>query len=107
VGGAPKSVSGREPTVHLLPIYDEYLVAYRDRDAVPHTIYSAWTRNIRHALVIGGQLAGTWSTIPAAKGVMLEVETSRRLTAGERRALARVAARYGRFLGVPVSLSLT
>ena len=26
----------RDERVHLLPIYDEYLVAYRDRRAVPH-----------------------------------------------------------------------
>jgi hypothetical protein len=88
-------------------VYDEYLVAYRDRHAVPHTIYSAWTANIRHALVIGGQLAGTWSTIPAPRRLLLQVEPARRLSGGERRALTQAAARYRRFLGVPVSLSVT
>jgi len=39
--------------------------------------------------------------------LMLEVEPARRLSARERRALTQVAARYGRFLGVPVSLSVT
>ena len=106
IGRAPGRRSARSTTVHLLPIYDEYLVAYRDRQAVPHSIYSAWTASIRHALVIGGQVAGTWRTNPGVRGVVVEVEAPRRLTAGARRGLAQAAARYRRFLGVPVSLSV-
>ena len=34
--GAPRRRSAREAAAHLLPIYDEYLIAYRDREAVPH-----------------------------------------------------------------------
>jgi winged helix DNA-binding protein len=106
LGRQPARASKPRPTVHLLPVYDEYLVAYRDRHAVPHTIYSAWTANIRHGLVIGGQLAGTWSITRTTTRLMLEVEPMRRLSAGERRALTQAAARYGRFLGVPLSLSV-
>jgi hypothetical protein len=106
IGRTPSRESARRTTVHLLPVYDEYLVAYRDRRVVPHSLYS-WTTNVRHVLVIGGQMAGTWRTIPGATRVMLEVEASRRLTPGERRALTQAAARYGHFLGVPVSLSVT
>ena len=105
IGRSP-SDSRPRTTVNLLPIYDEYMVAYRDRQAVPHRVYSSWTSSIRHGLVIGGQLAGTWRTIPGATRLMLEVEPSRRLSAGERRALTQAGARYGRFLGVPVSLSV-
>jgi Winged helix DNA-binding domain len=93
-------------TVHLLPIYDEYLVAYRDRHAVPHIQDSSWASNLRHALVIGGQVTGTWRTILAATRVTLVAEPVRRLSAVERRALTRAAAGYGRFLGVPLTLSV-
>jgi len=106
IGRPPARESKPRTTVHLLPGYDEYLVAYRDRHAVPHTLYSAWTGNMRHALVIGGQMAGTWRTIPVATRLMLEVEPARRLSAGERRALTQAAAHYGRFLSVPASLSV-
>jgi hypothetical protein len=107
IGSTPVRYSPRKAAVHLLPIYDEYLVAYRDRHAVPHSIYSAWTTSIRHALVVGGQVAGTWRTNPGPRGVVVVVEARRRLTAGERRALTQAAARYRRFLGVPMSLSVS
>jgi Winged helix DNA-binding domain len=107
IGRSPTNSKTRT-TVHLLPGFDEYLVAYRDRHAVPHSLYANPSfRLAAGALVIGGQVAGAWRTIPGDKRLLVEVETPRQLTGGERRALARAAARYGRFLGVPVSVSLT
>ena len=97
--------SGRTKTsLHLLPIYDEFLVAYRDLQAVPRPAYLMG--NFQHALVIGGQVAGTWRITTTAKRVAINVETLRRLTAAERRALAREVARYQRFLGHPTSLTV-
>ena len=91
--------------VHLLPIYDEYLVAYRDHRAVPRPAYALG--NFQHTLVVGGQVAGTWRIVARAKGLAMEVRTLSRLTATQRRGLAQAVARYRRFLGVPVSLSVT
>jgi hypothetical protein len=91
--------------VHLLPIYDEYLVAYRDLQAVPRPAYLMG--NFQNTLVIGGQVAGTWRPTANAKRVTVNVEPLRRLTPAERRGLALEVTRYGRFLGVPVSLSVT
>jgi hypothetical protein len=104
IGREPGSASRPRSGVHLLPIYDEYLVAYRDHRAVPRPAYAIG--NFLHALVIGGQVAGTWRTIPDDRGFVIDVRTLRRLTAGERRGLAQAVARYRRFLGVPVSLSV-
>jgi hypothetical protein len=107
VGRPPTRDSKPRTTVHLLPGFDEYLVAYRDRHAVPHSLYSMPSfRLAAGALVIGGQVAGTWRAIFGAAGVVVEVETPKQLTGGERRALAQAAARYGRFVGVRVSLSV-
>jgi hypothetical protein len=107
IGRAPNRTDSRRTTVRLLPVYDEYLVAYRDRHVVPHTLYSTWGANIRHALVIAGQTAGSWRAIPNATGITLEVHPGRRLTPGERRDLTRAAAHYRRFIDVAVSLSVT
>jgi hypothetical protein len=107
VGRSPGPDSKPGTSVHLLPGFDEYLVAYRDRQAVPHSLYSIPSFHLAAgALVIGGQVAGAWRTIPGDTGLVVEVETPRRLTAAERRGLTRAAARYRRFLGVPVSLSV-
>ena len=99
IGGSPQPLALRKTALHLLPIYDEYLVAYRDRHAVPHIQDSSWASNFRHALVIGGQVAGTWSTTATPTGVTLVAEPARRLTPGERSALTREVARYRRFIG--------
>jgi hypothetical protein len=104
VGRKPVSASSRG-SVHLLPIYDEFLVAYRDRAAVPHAAYSMG--NFWHALVVGGDVAGTWRTAPKGGGCMLSVTTLRPLTRAERSELAKAVARYESFLEQPVTLSTT
>lgn len=109
--GRPAGVRPRRQRVHLLPIYDEYLVAYRDREAVPHGSAMIPSRaggyvQFQHALVIMGQVAGTWRALQKANGVEVTVVPLRRLTTPEQRALQKDVARYERFLGSPVSLSL-
>ncbi|HEV2671706.1 MAG TPA: winged helix DNA-binding domain-containing protein [Gemmatimonadales bacterium] len=100
----------RRQPAHLLPVYDEYLVAYRDRRAVPHGPSMVRARSggytrFQHALVIKGQVAGTWRGVATRAGVDVNLAPLRPLTTAETRAVRREVARYERFLGVPVSLS--
>lgn len=99
----PESASSG--TVHLLPIYDEFLVSYRDRAAVPHAAYALG--NFWHALVAGGTVAGTWRTARTSGGLTMKVTTLRPLTRTERSGLAKAVERYARFLDEPVSLQLS
>ncbi len=99
----------RNRLVHLLPIYDEFLVAYRDREAVPHgpqTIPSGSGSKVRfrHALVIAGQVAGTWRTSLQARGTLLHAVPLRRLNRRELRSLADAVQSYERFLSAQVEL---
>ncbi len=107
-GRARAAAAPERPDVQLLPIYDEYLVAYRDRAAVPHgpghVSSAAQTVTFQHALVIDGRVAGTWRTGRHRSDVA--VTMLRPLSRAERRALGAAAERYGRFLGSPVSLSV-
>jgi hypothetical protein len=95
----------------LLPIYDEYLVSYRDRELVPHgpaVVASTDARvNFWHALVIAGQIAGTWRLTRSARAISLAVTLVRQLTAREHRALTDAADRYERFVGIPVERSVS
>jgi len=104
------SAARRKPapgdTVHLLPIYDEYLVAYRDRDAVPHSASRVGVGTFQHAVVISGQVAGTWKAIRDGGDVVVEVAPLRRLTKSERKGLEETAARYGAFLGTSATLKI-
>jgi hypothetical protein len=98
LGGATRFRASLRNNVQLLPVYDEYLVAYRDHQAVPRPAYSLG--GFQHALVIAGLVAGAWRTIAGPDGVMIDLQPLRRLAAGEKRALDRAVARYGEFLGV-------
>ena len=88
--------------LQLLPIYDEYIVAYRDRAAVPHG--SERLRPLgpgvtfQHALVIDGQIAGTWKTRRSRDRVAVEPLPLRALAMSEERALVEARARCERFL---------
>src|SRR5262245_26686737 len=101
----------RKDLVQLLPIYDEYLIAYRDRQAVPHgpSVLRSASRGqvtFQHAVVISGQIAGTWRLARKSRAASVEITALRRFTSAERRALERAADRYGRFLGTPVETSV-
>jgi hypothetical protein len=103
-------VAAEPRPVHLLPIYDEYLVAYRDRVAVPHGPGSVRSGlesiTFQHAVISQGQVVGTWRTRTTGDGVAVGILPLKSLTAAERRGLEEEAVRYGRFLGVPVRASI-
>jgi winged helix DNA-binding protein len=111
VGKEPEKALSRA-TAHLLPIYDEYLVSYRDRQAVPYrptVIPSQSGGGVRfqHALVIAGQVAGTWRVTRSPERVSIDVTPLKKLTRIERTELGLTAKRYGRFLGMPISLAIS
>jgi hypothetical protein len=99
----------RDSRVELLPIYDEYLVAYRDRVAVPHGPSSVTTASggfvtFQHTVIVDGHVAGTWRQTRGPRGVTVDVTLLRPAKRGERRALEEAAERYARFLDLPVTL---
>jgi hypothetical protein len=97
--------------VHLLPIYDEYVVAYRDRMLVPHgpskIAAPGQSVTFQHALVIAGRIAGTWRMTRGTRAVSIAVTPLRRLTAVEKGGVAAAARDYERFLGTPIALRIT
>jgi Winged helix DNA-binding domain len=86
------TTAGTRPTseAHLLPNYDEYVIAYRDRE--PDSDVFA------HSLIVDGRFAGNWTKTTGRDGVTLDVVSDRRLTPAARRAVAAAADRYARFL---------
>jgi hypothetical protein len=108
-GPAPRRTT-REPLVHLLPVFDEYLVAYRDRLAVPHGPSPVASRprfaRLEHWIVIAGQVAGTWHRVAGARGIHVDVTPCRKLTRDERGAISDAFRRYETFVGMPVACSI-
>ena len=94
-----KTVRSAESTVQLLPIYDEYLVSYRDRIAVRRgakpRLAGGGYGTFQNSLVIGGQMAGTWRTDGKAGAV--RVIPARRLRIEEQALVRHEVSRYERF----------
>lgn len=103
---APPSADRVTGAHYLLPNYDEFLIAYRHRDAV---LDPARARNFGtfssqeypHQLVLHGRIAGSWRREVGRDRACLTLRTYAKPTATETRALAAEAVRFGRFLGVP------
>jgi hypothetical protein len=96
-------------SVYLLPNYDEYLIAHKDRGHVldRSTPPSAtWPVAYPHHLVIDGRLRGVWKRALGTRAAAVAVRVFRPLTAEERRAAAAECARYGKFLNMPVTLAM-
>lgn len=96
------------PRAHLLPVYDEYTVGYKDRSAFLANDYAQQSGNgIFHpVLVVNGQVIGTWKRTLKRDAVHLTVTPFRPLSEAERAALAKAAERYGKFQQATVRLSL-
>lgn len=104
-GAAATPAMPRQAT-YLLPIYDEYLIAYKDREFVNGSYAPAVTvaaaAGSPHHLVVGGRLAGSWGQAASAAGVRVTITPFRPLSAAESRQVRSAAARFGAFLGAAV-----
>ena len=96
----------------LLPTYDEYLIAYKDRAAVVDqsraaNIVARSGGAFANHLILDGRLAGGWSrTLKTNAAVVIELAPYKKLTPAETRAVSGAAECYGEFLGLPASLSI-
>jgi hypothetical protein len=103
--GEPDEPADRR-RVHLLPIYDEYFVAYRDRRGINYQWTASQASSFAHPFVVDGHLAGTWRPVRRADVIRIDVWPGGKLTRIARRELEEAAGRYGKFLAAPVQLAV-
>jgi hypothetical protein len=108
--GAKGGGARRErPTVHLLPNYDELLIAFRDRsDAMdpglpPPARVAA--EILAHVIVRGGLGIGGWKRRDGPKSTLVELNPLVPLRAADRVALQGAVDRFATYLGKPVEAS--
>jgi hypothetical protein len=99
----------RSPTAFLLPNYDEYLIAHKDRGLVIGPGSGDGVTRIKdpfmHHLVVDGRLAGSWTRTVRASAVVVGCSTYARPTEATRRAIDAAVQRLGRFMGLPATSS--
>jgi hypothetical protein len=86
---------GHERRAHLLPNFDEYVVAYVDRDGGfdPMKVRA-------HVLVADGAFVGVWKRSLGKREVVVELQPAVGLGDAARAAIGKEAERYGAFLGL-------
>jgi Winged helix DNA-binding domain len=104
------------PSVRLLPEYDVYVMAFRERERlVPERVRGQVAAHGRgryegpagvRFVVVDGVCAGVWERKLSGKRVELRVSLARRLTRAQRAALGDEAERIGTFLGAEPSLAV-
>ncbi|GAB3931091.1 winged helix DNA-binding domain-containing protein [Larkinella terrae] len=92
-------------TAYLLPVYDEYLVAYKDRSAPfdglsPEQITATGNGIFSPVIVVDGQIVGTWKRTLKKTAVLIETRLFAPLSDGQHQALTEAKNRYVRFLGM-------
>lgn len=104
---APESKSKSRPVTSaavLLPVYDEYTVAYKDRSAILNSKYSRESGNgiFAHNIAIDGRIVGTWSRAVKNDAVILTTRPFEKFKRSDAIALRPAVKRYEEFLGVSV-----
>jgi hypothetical protein len=102
-GPRPRARMAR-PAAWLLPNFDEYLVAYKDRAAVfGDRPVSSWD-TLTHTVIIDGLAAATWRPRRQNGSVSIDVWPRRRLTGDELDQIRGAGDRYGAFVGRAVAI---
>ncbi|MEZ0369643.1 MAG: winged helix DNA-binding domain-containing protein [Candidatus Sericytochromatia bacterium] len=91
------------PAALLLPGFDEFILGYRDRDAVLAAAYAERICPGKNGMflptiVLDGRVAGTWKRQLKKKDVLIALSPFGKLKKAEREAIAASAADYGRYL---------
>jgi hypothetical protein len=97
-----------DPTIHLLPNYDEFLIAYQDHAISVDPELGGRARGgifDNYIIVLNGRVAGGWRRRSAGGETIIETELLVRLNEPQRSALRLAAERYASFLGSPVTLA--
>jgi Winged helix DNA-binding domain len=98
----PPTQPGTRLEAHLLPPFDEYTVAFKDRSAalgaegLRESRYGIFSPN----LLVNGKILGAWQRRVKKNDLHLELMPTRALQDVERAALEEAAKRYARFFGL-------
>lgn len=96
---SPSASESDSSTVHLLPPFDEYTVAYKDRGAVLDPARVRETDyGLSSTIVSDGRIIGTWKRRFEKEAVVITPNLFANI---DRDALEEAAHRYGEFLGKP------
>ncbi len=105
---SPSTPPMQDPSqaAYLLPNYDEYTVGYTDRSAIFDALHThkldPRSGLLGNAMVLDGQVVGTWKRAFKKNAVVIEANPFTPLSTAETQAFAASARQLGAFLCMPV-----
>jgi len=96
-----EDVAGKSPIAHLLPAFDEFAVAYKDRTA---TVNKKYLKQARHvifdpSIVVNNQVVGTWKRVLKNNSADISLNLFGKLNQTQQKAVEKAVARYQKFIG--------
>ncbi len=103
---SPKAAVKPGEQLYLLPIYDEFIMGYKDRSA-----YTEKVSNIEpkpnfvflNTIMLNGQIVGTWKRVFQNKSIDFEYEFFQPLAQEQQLLFNQSVERFGRFHKLPVN----
>jgi len=85
---------------YLLPAFDEFAIAYKDRDALVNPRYLKQARHVIFdpAIVVDNQVVGTWKRTLKAKSVDINLNLFGPLNKTQEKAVETAVSKYRKFL---------
>jgi hypothetical protein len=106
----PKATRRAVPPVHLLPIYDEYFIAYRDRRPtaalLPPSAPPDPMDSFTNLLCVDGRFGGFWRRTMGSRAVAVQLLPYRTLGRAHVAAAEEAAGRFAAFVGLPLEFSV-
>lgn len=93
------------PAIHLLPIYDEYIMGYKKREAILEFYNSLKPKpalGYDNTIVSDGQIIGTWKRVIKPKHIELHYKSFRPFTALQKDEFKKAIERYQKFTGLEI-----
>ncbi len=101
------TVKSRRAAAYLLPAFDEYTIAYKDRRALLDAEFASEVNagnGLKPVIIVDGKVAGTWKRTLMRDAVVVTPTPFMILDRPKQRAVERAAKQYGMFLQLPVEL---
>ncbi len=94
--------------VHMLPLYDEYFIAYKDRSAAVHPdanrLQGKTSLVFDPPMVMDGRSVGVWERVLGRSSVKIKLQPFIRLKSKDKTDFHDAAASYAKFLGKDLEL---
>jgi hypothetical protein len=103
---SPRTTRAKPQQVFLLPGFDEYFIAYRDRTAILDPKHSKHLNlgggMVNGAVVVDGKMVGGWKRVLKSSGVIVSVKCFERITDAQSQGIKAAIDRYAKFLDLPI-----